>query len=160
MNDNVTEPSLRQQPSMFCFQCQEASKGTGCTLVGVCGKPHDVANLQDLLICLLKGISFLSLDVRLPEGLERRVSMFIMDSLFATITNANFDRGVFVGRIREAISPAAKCVPIITNNIRKERLISLMRPSGKRIMNPQWMKKPVRLVSSRPRTKTSARCAN
>ncbi|MBE9918372.1 hydroxylamine reductase [Paenibacillus donghaensis] len=89
---------------MFCFQCQEASKGTGCTLVGVCGKPHDVANLQDLLIYLLKGISFLSLDVRLPEGLEQRVSLFIMDSLFATITNANFDREVFVGRIREAIA--------------------------------------------------------
>lgn len=104
MNNNAAEPSLSQRPSMFCFQCQEASKGTGCTLVGVCGKPHDVANLQDLLIYLLKGISFLSLDVRLPEGLERRVSMFIMDSLFATITNANFDRGVFVGRIREAIA--------------------------------------------------------
>nr|WP_280518787.1 hydroxylamine reductase [Paenibacillus cineris] len=89
---------------MFCYQCQEASKGTGCTLVGVCGKPHDVANLQDLLIYLLKGISFLSLDVRLPEVLEQRVSLFIMDSLFATITNANFDREVFVGRIREAIA--------------------------------------------------------
>ncbi|MBX4150723.1 hydroxylamine reductase [Paenibacillus lautus] len=88
---------------MFCFQCQEASKGTGCTIVGVCGKPHDVANLQDLLIYLLKGISFLSLDVRLPEELEQRVSLFMMDSLFATITNANFDREVFVGRIREAI---------------------------------------------------------
>ncbi|ACX63297.1 hybrid cluster protein [Paenibacillus sp. Y412MC10] len=88
---------------MFCFQCQEASKGTGCTIVGVCGKPHDVANLQDLLIYLLKGISFLSLDVRLPEVLEQRVSLFVMDSLFATITNANFDREVFVGRIREAI---------------------------------------------------------
>ncbi|PCL92384.1 hydroxylamine reductase [Paenibacillus lautus] len=88
---------------MFCFQCQEASKGTGCTIVGVCGKPHDVANLQDLLIYLLKGISFLSLDVRLPEVLEQRVSLFMMDSLFATITNANFDREVFVGRIREAI---------------------------------------------------------
>ncbi|MFU1797553.1 hydroxylamine reductase [Paenibacillus azoreducens] len=104
MNNNVTEQSLNHQPSMFCFQCQEASKGTGCTLVGVCGKPHDVANLQDLLIYLLKGISFLSLDVRLPEALEQRVSLFIMDSLFATITNANFDREVFVGRIREAIA--------------------------------------------------------
>ncbi|MET3548328.1 hydroxylamine reductase [Paenibacillus favisporus] len=104
MNNNATEPSLNHQPSMFCFQCQEASKGTGCTLVGVCGKPHDVANLQDLLIYLLKGISYLSLDVRLPEALEQRVSLFIMDSLFATITNANFDREVFVGRIREAIS--------------------------------------------------------
>lgn len=103
MNNNATEQTLKHQPSMFCFQCQEASKGTGCTIVGVCGKPHDVANLQDLLIYLLKGISFLSLDVRLPEVLEQRVSLFMMDSLFATITNANFDREVFVGRIREAI---------------------------------------------------------
>ncbi|MBJ9989404.1 hydroxylamine reductase [Paenibacillus sp. S28] len=104
MNNNATEPSLNHQSSMFCFQCQEASKGTGCTLVGVCGKPHDVANLQDLVIYLLKGISYLSLDVRLPAVLEQRVSLFIMDSLFATITNANFDREVFVGRIREAIA--------------------------------------------------------
>ncbi|MEC0259789.1 hydroxylamine reductase [Paenibacillus lautus] len=103
MNNNATEQTLEHQPSMFCFQCQEASKGTGCTIVGVCGKPHDVANLQDLLIYLLKGISFLSLDVRLPEVLEQRVSLFMMDSLFATITNANFDREVFVGKIREAI---------------------------------------------------------
>ena len=44
--------------SMFCYQCQEAAKGTGCTVQGVCGKPADVANLQDLLIYLLKGISF------------------------------------------------------------------------------------------------------
>ncbi|MFG1735325.1 hydroxylamine reductase [Paenibacillus sp. 843] len=100
---NNAQETLKHQPSMFCFQCQEASKGTGCTIVGVCGKPHDVANLQDLLIYLLKGISFLSLDVRLPEVLEQRVSLFMMDSLFATITNANFDREVFVGRIREAI---------------------------------------------------------
>ncbi|EGG34715.1 hydroxylamine reductase [Paenibacillus sp. HGF5] len=103
MNNNATEQTLKHQPSMFCFQCQEASKGTGCTIVGVCGKPHDVANLQDLLIYLLKGISFLSLDIRLPEVLEQRISLFMMDSLFATITNANFDREVFVGRIREAI---------------------------------------------------------
>ncbi|RUT30685.1 hydroxylamine reductase [Paenibacillus zeisoli] len=95
---------MNHQPSMFCFQCQEASKGTGCTIVGVCGKPHDVANLQDLLIYLLKGISWLSLDVRLPEVLEQRVSLFIMDSLFATITNANFDREVFVGKVRDAIA--------------------------------------------------------
>ncbi|MFB5675370.1 hydroxylamine reductase [Paenibacillus terreus] len=94
---------LTSQPSMFCFQCQEASKGTGCTVAGVCGKPHDVANLQDLLVYLLKGISFLSLDVRLPEELDHRVSLFITDSLFATITNANFDRAIFVDKIREAL---------------------------------------------------------
>lgn len=104
MNNNVTEQTIQHQPSMFCFQCQEASKGTGCTLIGVCGKPHDVANLQDLLIYLLKGISYLTQDVRLPEVLEQRVSLFIMDSLFATITNANFDREIFVGKIREAFA--------------------------------------------------------
>lgn len=96
-------PNSGHQPSMFCFQCQEASKGTGCTIAGVCGKPHDVANLQDLLVYLLKGISFLSVDVQLPEPLEQRVSLFIMDSLFATITNANFDRDVFVAKVREAL---------------------------------------------------------
>ncbi|WP_433945511.1 hydroxylamine reductase [Paenibacillus sp. SN-8-1] len=104
MNNNEAKMTINHQPSMFCFQCQEASKGTGCTIVGVCGKPHDVANLQDLLIYLLKGISWLSLDVQLPEVLEQRVSLFIMDSLFATITNANFDREVFVGKVRDAMA--------------------------------------------------------
>ncbi|WP_223067979.1 hydroxylamine reductase [Paenibacillus caui] len=101
MNNNASS-SLPKQPSMFCFQCQEASKGTGCTIAGVCGKPHDVANLQDLLVYLLKGISFISLDTKLPEALNQRVSLFIMDSLFATITNANFDRSIFVSKIWEA----------------------------------------------------------
>ncbi|RCX21621.1 hydroxylamine reductase [Fontibacillus phaseoli] len=93
-----------RQPSMFCYQCQEAAGGTGCTIKGVCGKPHDVANLQDLLIYVLKGISFLSIGTRLPEAFERQVSVFIMDSLFATITNANFDREVFIAKIREALA--------------------------------------------------------
>ncbi|MDO3412436.1 hydroxylamine reductase [Saccharibacillus sp. CPCC 101409] len=93
---------------MFCFQCQEASKGTGCTIAGVCGKPHDVANLMDLLMYTLKGISLLSLDVALPEELERRVSLFITDSLFTTITNANFDREFFLARNREALELRAE----------------------------------------------------
>lgn len=100
--DTLNQPD--QQVPMFCFQCQEASKGVGCTIVGVCGKTYDVANLQDLLIFVLKGISFLSIDTELPEALERRVSVFIMDSLFATITNANFDQDVFVAKIRDALA--------------------------------------------------------
>ena len=47
--------------SMFCYQCQETAKGKGCTMQGVCGKTSDVANLQDLLIYTLKGISILGL---------------------------------------------------------------------------------------------------
>lgn len=103
-NSRSKRTAEANQPSMFCFQCQEASKGTGCTIQGVCGKPHDVANLMDLLIYTLKGISFLSLDLDMPTTLERRVSLFIMDSLFATITNANFDRDYFIAKNHAALA--------------------------------------------------------
>ena len=89
--------------SMFCFQCQETAKGTGCTMRGVCGKTSDVANLQDLLIYTLKGISAYALEAReakLPTG---GADKFIMEGLFATITNANFDKERFVAWIKEAL---------------------------------------------------------
>lgn len=103
MTTNVAK-MVSEQPPMFCFQCQETAKGVGCTVVGVCGKTQDVANLQDLLIHLLKGISWLSLDISLPEAQDRKVSHFIMDALFATITNANFDRDVFISKVRDALA--------------------------------------------------------
>ncbi|HOT89297.1 MAG TPA: hydroxylamine reductase [Bacteroidales bacterium] len=88
---------------MFCYQCQEAAKGTGCTIKGVCGKNDDVANLQDLLIFVLKGISIYSTQAR-KKGIENEeVNKFIFDSLFATITNANFDKKVFVERVRKGL---------------------------------------------------------
>ncbi|MDP4209117.1 MAG: hydroxylamine reductase [Bacteroidota bacterium] len=90
--------------SMFCFQCQEAAKGTGCTINGVCGKTGDVANLQDLLVYVVKGISLYSTEAR-NEGKEfSDVDRFVIDSLFATITNANFSKQVFVNRIRKGLS--------------------------------------------------------
>ena len=84
---------------MFCFQCQETSKNEGCVLKGVCGKTSDVANLQDLLTYLCKGISHYmvrlrALNIEIPE-----IDRFIADSLFMTITNANFDKNRFVTRI-------------------------------------------------------------
>lgn len=84
---------------MFCFQCQETSKNEGCVLKGVCGKTSDVANLQDLLTYLCKGISHYmvrlrAFDIEIPE-----IDRFIADSLFMTITNANFDKNRFVTRI-------------------------------------------------------------
>ncbi|WP_208115201.1 hydroxylamine reductase [Paenibacillus massiliensis] len=103
MTTNVAK-MVSEQPPMFCFQCQETAKGVGCTVVGVCGKTQDVANLQDLLIYLLKGISWLSLDISLPEAQDRKVSHFVMDALFATITNANFDRDVFISKVRDALA--------------------------------------------------------
>lgn len=89
--------------NMFCYQCQEAAKGTGCTIQGVCGKPSDVANLQDLLLFVLKGISYYSVKARKAGVNLEATDKAIMDGLFATITNANFDREVFVNRIRKAL---------------------------------------------------------
>lgn len=88
---------------MFCYQCQEAAKGTGCTVRGVCGKTEDTANLQDLLIYTLKGISIYGVKAREAGIKDRQVDRFIAESLFSTITNANFDKESFIKRIREGI---------------------------------------------------------
>ncbi|WHH58086.1 hydroxylamine reductase [Petroclostridium sp. X23] len=89
--------------SMFCYQCQEAAKGTGCTMRGVCGKTSDVANLHDLLIYTLKGISLYNMKARETGAASKEADKFIMESLFMTITNANFDRKAFVERIQNAL---------------------------------------------------------
>ena len=88
---------------MFCYQCQETAAGKGCTVKGVCGKTNDVANLQDLLIFLMKEIS--KLTVRLREKGEEmpEVNKFITDGLFMTITNVNFDKQRFEKKIEEAL---------------------------------------------------------
>ncbi|WP_027340362.1 hydroxylamine reductase [Halonatronum saccharophilum] len=90
--------------SMFCYQCQEAAGGKGCTIRGVCGKEDSTANLQDLLIHILKGISIYSVEAK-ELGLKLpKVDHFVMESLFMTITNANFDNDAFIERVKEAIS--------------------------------------------------------
>jgi len=89
---------------MFCYQCQETAKGTACTISGVCGKTEKVANMQDLLVFVVKGISAYS--TRLRElGIENETAnKFIFDGLFMTITNANFDHERFVTKIREGLT--------------------------------------------------------
>ena len=89
--------------SMFCFQCQETSRNSGCTVKGVCGKTPEVAQLQDLLIYLLKGISFWGTRGRNMGVVHPDTDLFVAKALFATITNANFDPDRFVELIREAI---------------------------------------------------------
>ena len=79
---------------MFCYQCQETAQGKGCILKGVCGKTAEVAGLQDLLMYLMKGISKLTTTLR-KQGVESSTAnKFIVDGLFMTITNANFDSSV------------------------------------------------------------------
>ena len=87
---------------MFCYQCQETAKNEGCVVKGTCGKTFDVANLQDLLMHLCKGISHYSVRLRELGTENREVNFFIVESLFMTITNANFDRSRFVSQILKA----------------------------------------------------------
>jgi hydroxylamine reductase len=84
---------------MFCYQCQETAKNEGCTVKGVCGKTADVANMQDLLMYLCKGISHYTVRLR-ANGVEvPQINKFVVDSLFMTITNANFDLNRFKVRM-------------------------------------------------------------
>ncbi len=78
--------------SMFCYQCSEAANNTGCTIQGVCGKSADVSNLQDMLIWVLKGISYYAQKARELGASNENVDFFVIQSLFTTITNANFDQ--------------------------------------------------------------------
>ncbi|MFA7034513.1 MAG: hydroxylamine reductase, partial [Bacteroidales bacterium] len=89
---------------MFCYQCQETAQNRGCTIKGVCGKSSDVANLQDLLIYLLKGVSHNIIRMQ-NKGMDIPVCInrFVTESLFMTITNANFDKKRFVQQIEKAM---------------------------------------------------------
>ncbi len=88
---------------MFCFQCQETAKNTGCTVKGVCGKPEETANLQDLLIFILRGISVYGEKLKEMGAGERSNDDFIAQGLFATITNANWDDARFTAMITEGL---------------------------------------------------------
>ncbi len=77
--------------SMYCYQCQETAGGKACTLKGVCGKTADVANLQDLLVYTLKGIALRVTAAGLDAATLSETNRRMVESLFATITNANFD---------------------------------------------------------------------
>lgn len=89
--------------SMFCYQCQETAKGKGCTIAGVCGKSEEVANMQDLLIFVLKGISTFTEMLR-EKGIEdEEAGRFVNESLFMTITNANYDNDRISDQVRKGL---------------------------------------------------------
>lgn len=89
--------------SMFCFQCQETARGTGCDIRGVCGKTEEVAKLQDLLIYTLKGIAALVVKGKVDSSELGKTNYELLNSLFMTITNANFDPDVLEKQIQKMI---------------------------------------------------------
>ncbi len=91
---------------MFCYQCQETAKGEGCMLKGVCGKDYLTSNAMDLLIYSLQGISVLTTQIRQSKKAYylNDVNTFVRDSLFCTITNANFDEQSVKNRITKSLA--------------------------------------------------------
>ncbi|WP_024832279.1 hydroxylamine reductase [Ruminiclostridium josui] len=90
--------------NMFCYQCQEAAGGKGCTVNGVCGKTADVAKAQDLLVFVTKGLAVVSNEGRKVGVVDSNVDKYITESLFSTITNANFDREALIERVKETLN--------------------------------------------------------
>ena len=93
--------------NMFCYQCQEAAKGTGCVLRGVCGKKDTTARYMDLLLFVVRGVS-VAADALRTKGheVEAGTNEFVTDALFSTITNANFDDESILARVRKGTGTA------------------------------------------------------
>ncbi|HOS96939.1 MAG TPA: hydroxylamine reductase [Deltaproteobacteria bacterium] len=89
---------------MFCFQCQETAKNQGCTVRGVCGKSEETANLMDLLIHVLKGVSLYGEAVMARGSIDHSHGRYLTDALFATLTNTNFDTARIVAYINEGFT--------------------------------------------------------
>ena len=89
--------------SMFCFQCQETAGCKGCTVRGVCGKTEDVAKIQDLLIFITKGLATVANEGRKVGIVDKKINRMIIDNLFITITNANFDFKAIEKRVKDTL---------------------------------------------------------
>jgi hydroxylamine reductase len=88
---------------MFCFQCQETVKNQGCTVRGVCGKPQETADLQDLLVYVCKGIAIYGEKLKQQGVVDRKSGRFLCQALFTTVTNVAWDDGAITERIQEGI---------------------------------------------------------
>ena len=95
--------NMAMEYPMFCYQCEQTAGGKGCTKLGVCGKTPEVANLQDLLIYQIKGISCYAKEiVEKGENVDKDIVKFIKNSLFTTLTNVNFDADIHVQMLKES----------------------------------------------------------
>ncbi|WP_125153514.1 hydroxylamine reductase [Clostridium rectalis] len=122
---------------MFCYQCQEAAGCKGCTIRGVCGKTEDLSKAQDLLIYIIKGICVYSVKGREVGIINKEVDNFITEGLFATITNANFNRNVFIKKIKKGLNLREE----LKNQIIKSGVN--IKPSNS---NENWLKKMLSTV--------------
>lgn len=94
---------MKEISQLFCFQCEQTAGGTGCTKVGVCGKRPEVAALQDLLIYSLKGLSLVALEARKLGKDIPDANSFMVEAMFSTLTNVNFDPERFIPLISRSV---------------------------------------------------------
>lgn len=88
---------------MFCNQCEQTAKGTGCNIVGVCGKNEEIADLQDLLIHALQGLALYAHEGRNHGIVDETTDLFAMEAIFSTLTNVDFDADRFVVLINKTV---------------------------------------------------------
>ncbi len=88
--------------SMFCYQCEQTAKGTGCTAGGVCGKDPETAALQDLLVFAAKSLAQYAHRLRGLGASDREADVFILEALFSTVTNVDFDPARLEQMLKEA----------------------------------------------------------
>lgn len=102
--------------SMFCYQCQETAKGTGCELIGVCGKTPEVSDIQDLLLFVNKGIAVYNDLLRKEGKASSEADKFVVDAMFMSITNANFDFEALKNKVKEGLALKARLAENLTNS--------------------------------------------
>jgi len=93
---------------MFCHQCEQAAKGIGCDVMGVCGKKPEVAALQDNLLYGLKGLAIYANEARKREAKDQAIDVFMLEGLFATVTNVDFDPARLEAAIRKCFEMKEK----------------------------------------------------
>ncbi len=108
---------------MFCYQCEQTAKGTGCTIQGVCGKQPEIAALQDLLLYSLMGLAQVAVEGRKFDISDTETNVFTVKAAFSTLTNVGFDPERFVDLIKEAA-------------IRREALKTRVKAAGGSLVYP------------------------
>ena len=88
---------------MFCNQCEQTAKGTGCSVIGVCGKNEEVADLQDLLVHAMQGLALYAQEGRRLGIVDDATDRFTYEAIFSTLTNVDFDPERFVALIKRAV---------------------------------------------------------
>ena len=132
---------IRQGENMFCYQCEETLNGTGCTKNGVCGKKEDVADLQDDLMYVLKSIAFYNSKARANKLNDAKTDEFMLDALFATVTNTNFCKADIESFINEGFE--------IKDGIKKKLISAKVIDEKSGSSFPRWIKE--KLLGASPK---------